>query len=70
MDASSRSYTNVLPSLGGLVNVDKSAQALYQYLAACSTTASLGIHYTLGPQEMPILNDLDNQTVIGVVMER
>lgn len=34
------------------------------------TTGSFGIHYARGPQEMPILNDFDNQSVISVVMER
>lgn len=37
---------------------------------AVCTTASFGIHYTRGPQEMPILNDFHNQPVISVVMER
>lgn len=37
---------------------------------AVCTTASFGIHYTRGPQEMPILNEFDNQPVICVVMEK
>lgn len=64
------SITFILPSLRGPVNLNISPGSLSIPSNAVCTTASFGIHYTRGPQEMPILNDFDNQPVICVVMER
>lgn len=63
-------HVHTIPSLRGPVNLNISPGSLSIPSNAVCTTASFGIHYTRGPQEMPILNDFDNQPVICVVMER
>lgn len=63
-------HTTLSPRPSKLRQVSPGSLSLSIPSNAVCTTASFGIHYTRGPQEMPILNDFDNQPVICAVMER